>query len=65
MRIGVVVGCPKLGIILESKVIQKLMLSINVHYKKCTPKMIFFNEKIKIQIVLDFESQNQFSCFHY
>ena len=27
--------------------------------------MIFFNEKIKIQIVLDFESQNQFSCFHY
>ena len=37
--------CQKLGIILESKVIQKLMLSKNVHYKKCTPKMIFFNEK--------------------
>ena len=35
----------KLGIILESKVIEKLMLSKNVNNKKCAPKLIFFNEK--------------------
>ena len=37
--------CQKLGKILESKVIQKLMLSKNVNNKKCAPELIFFNEK--------------------
>ena len=37
--------CQKLGIILESKVISKLMLSKHVNNKKCAPKMIFINEK--------------------
>ena len=38
-------SCQKLGIILENKVIYKLMLSKNVNNKKCAPKLIFFNEK--------------------
>ena len=37
--------CQKLSIILENKVIEKLMLSKNVNNKKCAPKLIFFNEK--------------------
>ena len=32
-------------IFLENEVIKKLMLSNNVNNKKCTPKLIFFNEK--------------------
>jgi hypothetical protein len=35
----------KLGPFLENKVLQKLKFSKNVNYKKCAPKMIFFNEK--------------------
>jgi hypothetical protein len=35
---GVVASYQKWGIILENKVIQKLMLSKNVNNKKCTPK---------------------------
>ena len=35
----------KLDIILENKVIDKLMLTKNVNNKKCAPKFIFFNEK--------------------
>ena len=35
----------KLGIILESKVVQKLSLEKNVFTKKWSPKLIFFNEK--------------------
>ena len=45
--------CQKLGIILESKVIKKLMLSKNVNNKKCAPKLIFFNEK---KIEKDFDN---------
>ena len=37
--------CQKLGIVLENEVIQKLILSKNVNIKKCSPKLIFFNEK--------------------
>jgi hypothetical protein len=37
--------CQNLGIILVSKVIQKLTLSKNVNNKKFAPKLIFFNEK--------------------
>ena len=34
----------KLGIILENKVVQKLMLEKNVLYKKWSPKLILLNE---------------------
>ena len=34
----------KLGIILESKVVQKLSLEKNVFTKKWSPKLIFLNE---------------------
>ena len=34
----------KLGIILESKVVQKLSLEKNVFTKKWSPKLIFINE---------------------
>ena len=37
--------CQTLGIILENRVIKKLMLSKNVNNKKCAPELIFFNEK--------------------
>ena len=33
----------KLGMILESKVVQKLKLEENVFYKKWSPKLIFFH----------------------
>ena len=39
--------CQKLDIILENKVIYKLMLSKNINNKKCAPKFVFFNEKKK------------------
>jgi hypothetical protein len=35
----------KLDIILENKVIKKLMLSKNVINKKCAPKLVFSNER--------------------
>ena len=35
----------EVSIILENKVIQKLMLSKNVNNKTCAPELIFFNEK--------------------
>ena len=38
-------SCQKLGIILENKVVQRLMLSKNVNNKKFAPKLIFFNAK--------------------
>ena len=38
-------SCQKLGIILENKVILKMMLSNIVNNKKCAPKFVFFNEK--------------------
>ena len=34
----------KLGIILETKVVQKLSLEKNVVNKKCSPKLIFLDE---------------------
>ena len=47
-NLGVVASCQKLGIILENKVIKKLMLSKNVNNKKCAPKFVFFNDKKKL-----------------
>ena len=47
LGIGLMGRCQKLGIILESKVIKKLMLSKYVNNKKCAPELIFFNEKWK------------------
>ena len=40
-------SCQKLGIILENKVIQKLMLSKNVNKEECAPKFVFFNEQAR------------------
>ena len=37
-------GLQKLGLILESKVVQKLSLEKNVFNKKCSPKLIFLDE---------------------
>ena len=41
-------GSSKIGHDFCNKVVQKLTLSINIFYKKRTPKQLFFNEK-KIQ----------------
>ena len=45
MRIGVVASCQKLDIILENKVIKKLLLLKDINSRKCAPKFVFFNEK--------------------
>ena len=42
--IDIVWGIQKLGLILESKVVQKLSLEKNVFNKKCSPKLIFLDE---------------------
>ena len=34
-----------IGLIFSNKVLQKLKFSKNVNNEKCTPEMIFFNEK--------------------
>ena len=47
LQIDIVWGLQKLGLILESKVVQKLSLEKNVFYKKCSPKLNFFFEKIR------------------
>ena len=48
----------ELGIILESKVFQKLSLEKNVINKKWSPKLIFLDEIFfeKIQLIFDFEN---------
>ena len=57
MKIGVVASCHKFGIILENKVIEKLMLLKNVNKKKIAPKFVFFNEK-KINDSNGFDVEN-------
>ena len=55
LRIGA--SCQKQGIILENKLIYKLMLAKNVNNKKCAPKFVLFDEKIrKIQMIFDVEN---------
>ena len=48
----------KLGIILESKVVQKLSLEKHVFTKRWSPKLIFLNEVFfeKIQLIFDIEN---------
>ena len=48
----------KLGLILESKVVQNLSLEKNVLYKKCSPKLIFLDKNFfEInQLILDIEN---------
>ena len=48
----------KLGIILESKVVQKLSLEKNVFTKKLSPKLIVLNNFFfeKIQLIFDIEN---------
>ena len=36
--------CQKLDVILVNKLIEELKLSKNVFYKKCGPKLMFFDE---------------------
>ena len=45
-------GSSKLDMILENKVVQKLKLENNVFNKKWCPKLIFLNEKNKINKIL-------------
>ena len=58
LRIGVVASRQKLGIIFSNKVVLKLKSAKNAFYKKCAPKLIFFNENCfgKICIIFDIES---------
>ena len=51
-------GLQKLGLILESKVVQKLSLEKNVFYKKCSPKLIFLDEFFFEKIWLIFDIEN-------
>jgi hypothetical protein len=37
----------KIGYDFSNKLVQKLKLSINHFYKKCAPKQLLFNEKIR------------------
>ena len=48
----------KLGIILESKVVQKLSLEKNVFNKKWSPKLIFLNDFFFEKIPLIFDIEN-------
>ena len=43
----------KLGIILESKVVQKLSLEKNVFTKKWSPKLIFLNDFFLNRLIFD------------
>ena len=48
----------KLSIILENKVKKKIMLPKNVNNKKCTLKLIFFDEKMLKKIWMMFDTEN-------
>ena len=56
--IDIVWSLQKLGLILESKVVQKLSLEKNVFNKKCSPKLIFLDEFFfeKIRLIFDIEN---------
>ena len=56
--IDIVWGLQKLGLILESKVVQKLSLEKNVFNKKCSPKLIFLDEFFFEKIWLIFDIEN-------
>ena len=46
-----------MGMILENKVVQKLMIEKNVFYKKWSPKLIFLKESFfKIPSIFDIEN---------
>jgi hypothetical protein len=51
-------GLQKLGLILESKVVQKLSLEKKVFFKKWSPKLIFLDENFfeKIRLIFDIEN---------
>ena len=51
-------GIQKLGLILESKVVQKLSLEKNVINKKWSPKLIFLDEFFFEKIWLVFDVEN-------
>ena len=51
-------GLQKLGLILESKVVQKLSLEKKVYNKKGSPKLIFLDEFFfeKFRLIFDIEN---------
>ena len=52
-------GSSKIGHDFSNSVVQKLKLSMNHFYKKCTHKQLFFNEKKKfrkIRMIFDIEN---------
>ena len=51
-------GLQKLGLILESKVVQKLSLEKNVFNKKWSPKSIFLHEIFFEKMWLIFDIEN-------
>ena len=57
--IDIVWGIQKLGLVLESKAVQKLSLEKNVFNKTCSPKLIFLDEFFffeKIWLIFDIEN---------
>ena len=48
----------KIGIILENKAIQKLMLSKNVNNKRYAPRLVFFQKKKLRKIPMIFDKGN-------
>ena len=50
--------CQKLGVILVSKVVQKLSLEKNYFTKKWSPKLIFLDEIFFEKIRLIFDTEN-------
>ena len=56
--IDIVWGLQKLGLILESKVVQKLSLEKNVFNKKWSPKLIFLDDFFFEKIWLIFDIEN-------
>ena len=58
LQIDIVWGLQKLGLILESEVVQKLSLEKNTFNKKCSPKLIFLDEIFFEKIRLIFDIKN-------
>ena len=54
LQIDIVWGLQKLGLILESKVVQKLSLEKNVFNKKWCSKLIFLDENLFRKKLVDF-----------
>ena len=58
-------GLQKLGLILESKVVQKLSLEKNVFDKKWPPKLIFLDEIFFWENSVDFDIENWLQKYNF